>query len=291
MLAVNQFATPPVVLPDGPKAIVMVGVPTTLGSQSDLAAFANAAGIPIFAVGFGDADLSDYSTSLLTSLAEVTGGAYVRRDEPDLALAAVASLLNDAYRLSLPQATVSDCDPHVFEVTVFSLRAPDPSASIMFTRCDSTPEPFEFASSIGVTPGSIVVSNAVTVMGIESPVAVAVFDGKYAIGCGATFTSAPGFLSPGDSVCVRHPASTNFLASRKTTLVVGGVSATFHSETSAAPEPPPTAPPPAPSPPSSGGGAAGLFELLLGLVTVLAGRLLMQRRSGSSPRFLAWEMS
>ena len=248
MLAVDQFATPPVVLPDGPKAIVLVGPGTTRGSptQSDVVAFANATGIPIFTVGIGDADLGDYSTSLLTSLAEDTGGAYVR-DEPDLALAAVALLLKDAYRLSLPQARSSDCYPHVLEVTVSGLGAQNPSASLPFARCDTTPEPFEFATAIGVTPDSHVISNAVTIMSIESPVGVAVYRGVYSIGCGATFTSVPGFLSRGDNVCVRHTASENFLTSRTTTLVVGGVWSHFVSETSAAPPSPPPATPATPA--------------------------------------------
>ena len=274
MLAVDQFATPPVVLPDGPKAIVLVGLGTIGGSstQSGIVAFANATGIPIFTVGIGDVDLSDYSTSLLTSLAEDTGGTHVRRDEPDLALATVASLLNDAYRLSFPQATVSDCDPHVLAATVSGLGARDLLASIPLTRCDTTPEPFLFEPLIGATPGSVVVSNAVTIAGIESPVAVAVFGGKYSIGCSATFTPVPGFLSPGDIVCVRHKASRNTLSWHSTTLVVGGVSSTFSSETSAASASPTADPPPA-APATSGGGATGLLEVLLGLLAVLAGRL------------------
>ena len=98
--------------------------------------------------------------------------------------------------LALPQATVSDCDPHVLEVTVSGLGAQDQSASIPFTRCDTTPELFGFESSDGATPGSVVISNAVPIKGIESPVAVAVYDGEYSIGCGATFTAVPGFIAP-----------------------------------------------------------------------------------------------
>ena len=92
----------PVVLPDGPKAIVMVddGIDnSSFATQSDVVAFTNGTGIPIFTVGVGDVALYHRSTALLT-LAEDTGGAYVR-DEPNLALATVASLLNDAYRAGL----------------------------------------------------------------------------------------------------------------------------------------------------------------------------------------------
>ncbi len=176
----------------------------------------------------------------------------------------MASLLNDAYRLALPQATVSDCDPHVLEVTVSGLGAQDQSASIPFTRCDTTPELFGFESSDGATPGSVVISNAVPITGIESPVAVAVYDGEYSIGCGATFTAVPGFIAPETNICVRHTASQSSLASVSTLLIVGGVSSGFSSTTSNAPPPPP--------PPQSGGGSAGLLELLVGLLAVFAGK-------------------
>ncbi len=70
MLAVDQFATPPVVLPDGPKAIVMVddGIDnSSFATQSDAVAFTNGTGIPIFTVGVGDVALYHRSTALLTS--------------------------------------------------------------------------------------------------------------------------------------------------------------------------------------------------------------------------------
>ena len=233
--AVEQFATYPVVLNEGPKAIVLVG-PTLIDvdwpTQSRIVADANASGIPIFTISLGP---GDPLTSLLTALADDTGGAYIRQG-PNGAFMRLESLLNDAYRLTFPQATVSDCYPHVLEVTVARPAQQDQSASLSFTRCDTTPSPFKFAPAIDVTPGSIVVSKAATIKGIESPVvAVEVFDGRYSIGCGTKFTSAPGILSPGDKVCVRHTASKNFGSTRSTTLVVGGVSSEFYSVTSAAP--------------------------------------------------------
>ena len=279
MHAVKQFATPPVALPNGPKAIVLVQsrysitISPPSRSQSDVVAYANAVGVPISTLGFmGNAQL-------LTSLADATGGNYIPGDpdDPDHSFAEVSSLLNDAYRLTFPPATIANCDPHVLEVSVAGQ-----SASIPFARCDTTPEPFEFEPVIGATPGSFVTSNAVTIAGIESLVAIEVIRGSYSIGCGATFTSVTGFLYPGDNVCVRHTAATDFLTLRTTTLVVGGVAAGFSSETSTAPTPPvPEPPPPArPKPLVTGGGATGVIELLLGLGLLLAGRLLLQ--SGGS---------
>jgi hypothetical protein len=272
MQAINQFGHP---LPKGPKAIVML-TNSEYGSQSEVVAHANANRVPIFTVNFDvdDVEPDEIRVSLLTTLADDTGGAYVR-GKPDFALAEVASLLNDAYRLTFPQATITDCNPHVLEVSLPGLA--DQSASIPFARCDTTPEPFSFEPVIGVTPGSFVVSNAVAIAGIESPVAIEVFDGKYSIGCGETFTSVSGFLYAGDSVCVRHPAATSYSTQRQSILVVGGVAGTFQSETGAAPaEPPPPPPPPSPPPQQpGGGGAAGVIELLLWLGALLAARCLV----------------
>jgi hypothetical protein len=245
-------------------------------TQSDVVARANAKRVPIFTVDFGLGDEPPDVALLLTSLADDTGGVYVW-GEPDFALAEVASLLNDAYRLTFPESTVTDCDPHVLEVSVPGLA--DQWASIPFARCDTTPEPFTFDDVIGASPSAVVVSNTVMIAGIKSPVAIKVFDGNYSIGCGETFTSAPGFLYPGDSVCVRHTAAAGYSTQRKSILSVGGVSGTFQSETSVAPPEPTHPPPPQPSPQqSSGGGAAGLVELLLGL-----GALFAIRRSRPKP--------
>jgi hypothetical protein len=62
---------------------------------------------------------------------------------------------------------------------------------------------------------------------------VAIVGGEYSIGCTATFTSAPGTITNGQTICVRHTASGMAGGAMTTTLTVGGVSVTFSSTTAA----------------------------------------------------------
>ncbi|MGQ0501136.1 MAG: ricin-type beta-trefoil lectin domain protein, partial [Panacagrimonas sp.] len=96
---------------------------------------------------------------------------------------------------------------------------------------DTTPDPFSFAASNGVDPGSTQISDTITISGINAPAPISVLNGAYSIGCAATFTSGPGTAEAGDTVCVRHSASTLPLTTVATTLAIGGVTATFTSET------------------------------------------------------------
>lgn len=232
-LATQQFVFPSVVLPPGPRGVILIDGRATQFSSgstlSDVVANANAIGLPIFAIQRG-LDVPDSLTTLrMRSLAEDTGGAYfAAADEEQVsqALATMTALLEESYRLSIAQAAVTDCNWHVLEVTVRG-----ESASLPFTRCDRTPERLNFDFQAGLARDVTVVSNAATLTGIESPVEISVIDGEYSIGCGNSFTSAPSFVLPGDQVCVRHRSSPLFGTLASTILITGGVQSWFSSET------------------------------------------------------------
>jgi hypothetical protein len=283
-LAVDQFASYAGALPDGPKAIILIGTGADYGSretQSDVVAHANANRIPIFTIEIGGlitvADTAGPGrTARMASLAADTGANYFAApDATSIAEAygTLAGLLGNAYRLAIPPTAVTDCNSHMLEVT-----SRGQSASFAFTRCDSTPDQFDFADREGVAPRAVVVSNTVTITGIDGPVDITVTGGEYSIGCGSTFTSAPNFILPDDEVCVRHTASAEPNMSTETLLIVGGVPSSFWSSTSAAPPPPPPPPPPVDDRAGGGGGggATGVFELLLAL-----GALFARRRRGA----------
>jgi hypothetical protein len=265
MLAVEQFATPLVALPTGPKAIILIGagrVDLSPESMSEVVAAVTEIGIPVFTVETGDNSFAPEATARMAALAAESGGIHFTA--PDAlsvaeAYATVSSLLNHAYRLAIPRTAVTDCNPHMLEIT-----AEGQSANAVFTRCDSTPQDFHFPDRVGVVPGAIVVSDRVTITGIESPVPITVYGGQYSIGCGSTFTSAPGFIVPESEICVRHTASPEPGTASSTMLIVGGVSSSFWSSTSAAPPPPPS------GGSGGGGGATGVLELLLALGALFA---------------------
>jgi hypothetical protein len=97
---------------------------------------------------------------------------------------------------------------------------------------DSVPDAFGFTSQNGVVPETVITSNTITPVGFNVPTAISVANGTYSIGCaGGGFTSAPGTINPGQTVCVQHTASPGFSSTVTTTLTIGGVDGTFSSTT------------------------------------------------------------
>lgn len=97
---------------------------------------------------------------------------------------------------------------------------------------DSTPDAFSFINNNSATANSTDTSNTVTITGINVPATISVNNreqgGSYSIGCTGVFTSTPGSINNGQTVCVRHNTG-NSNTTVSTTLTVGGVSATFVS--------------------------------------------------------------
>jgi VWFA-related protein len=138
-LAVQQLASPPVTLPAGPKAVVLISDGRDNASTTDVptvVAAANAAGIPIFTIGVGNIAAGD---NKLSQLAAGTSGTYLAAPtdaEIADAYAQVSSLLNNEYLLTF-QSSITDCGSHSLQVTVTGQDAVTSS----FTRCDAAPPP------------------------------------------------------------------------------------------------------------------------------------------------------
>ncbi len=116
---------------------------------------------------------------------------------------------------------------------------------------DVVPDSFSFTAQTSVAQGAQVTSEAITPGGFDTPTSIevasgvsassalaeteapgsAAADSEYSIGCTAAFTSAPGSISPGQSVCLRHTASSTPGTTVTTTLAIGGVAGTFSSTT------------------------------------------------------------
>jgi hypothetical protein len=118
-----------------------------------------------------------------------------------------------------PQTVADDCDLHMLEVTVGA-----EVASAPFVRCDATPEPLFFPTQWNVRLSEMRVSDALPIEGLTSPAPIAVHDGEYSIGCSETFTSEPGYILPGQEICVRHMHDPGRVVTR---LFVGGVESRF----------------------------------------------------------------
>jgi len=97
---------------------------------------------------------------------------------------------------------------------------------------DPIPDAFSLPGTDGVLPESQVTSSSITPTGFNVSTTISVVNGTYSFSCpSGPFTSAPGTIAPGQSVCVRHNASASFGATYTTTLSIGGVDGTFTSTT------------------------------------------------------------
>ena len=144
VVALNQFS-PSVMLPNGPKAVVLLSdgldnkSVATLNSAIDAAGIS---GIPVFSIALPNALAAGQNA--LTALAARTAGTYTPTTDTAGVTAAygtIASLFNNGYLLTF-QSAITDCSVHTVLVKV---TGQDPAAgtATQFTRCDVavTPPP------------------------------------------------------------------------------------------------------------------------------------------------------
>ncbi|MFH1493683.1 MAG: Calx-beta domain-containing protein [Pseudomonadota bacterium] len=104
-------------------------------------------------------------------------------------------------------------------------------AASLPARADDIPDAFSFTVQTGIVSDSTVVSNIITVSGIDGPSPIAITQCgsdvcEYAIN-GGPWTTAPGFVNNGDTIQVRQHASSNPFTETKLILSIGGVSDAF----------------------------------------------------------------
>ncbi len=108
--------------------------------------------------------------------------------------------------------------------SVYDPRASDPTD-------DAVPDTFAFTDAVDVGLWSVVVSDSVTITGINVPTAVTVVGGSLEIDADGVWLTAPTTVSEGSRIRVRHIASASYATATTTTLTVGTVGASFVSTT------------------------------------------------------------
>lgn len=98
---------------------------------------------------------------------------------------------------------------------------------------DSTPDAFSFTSISDANLSVLVVSDPITVNGINVPTTITT-DGQYRIGSGG-YTSSSGSVVNGDQVYARLTTSASYSTPTTITVTIGGVPGTFTVTTKAAP--------------------------------------------------------
>jgi Bacterial Ig domain len=98
---------------------------------------------------------------------------------------------------------------------------------------DLTPDAFTFVDQANVPSSTVITSAPVSISGMDAnfAVGVSVTSGSYSVGCTGSFTSSPGSIRSGQTVCVRHSSAAAGNTQTNTTLTIGGVSDVFTSTT------------------------------------------------------------
>ena len=133
-LALSQLRSPPVALPAGPKAVVLISDGrdnASTATADSVLATANQSDISIFTIGVGEV-----RDTLLRQLSSGTGGQYLAAPSAGQianAYERIAQQLNNEYLLTF-SSSITDCSSHTAEVRVTG----NGTGSSSFTRCDST---------------------------------------------------------------------------------------------------------------------------------------------------------
>lgn len=88
------------------------------------------------------------------------------------------------------------------------------------TSGDSTPTPISFAPLNDVARSTAVISDSVTVGGVDTAIAVTVSGGTYAVN-GGSYTDAAGSVHVGDAITVRQTSASSFSTTTTATLTIG----------------------------------------------------------------------
>ncbi|MDO9169124.1 MAG: multiheme c-type cytochrome [Methylobacter sp.] len=97
---------------------------------------------------------------------------------------------------------------------------------------DTTPDQFIFVDQTGVALNTQIISEPITLSGINSGSSISISGGQYSRNNGS-FTSSKGTAYNGDAIRVRHTSSTSYNATINTVLTIGGIKDTFSSTTQA----------------------------------------------------------
>jgi hypothetical protein len=105
------------------------------------------------------------------------------------------------------------------------------------TDGDQTPDSFTFTDQTGVPLATVIVSDPVTISGINIPTEISIFGGEYELNSSGTWTASAGIVNEGNTVRVRQTSSSSNSTNTTTTLTIGGVEGTFTITTAASGDP------------------------------------------------------
>ena len=138
--------------------------------------------------------------------------------------AAFTIATNSGYQV---QSVLVDGSPvgTVMSYTFYNVQA-DHTISVSFVAVDTAPDSFTFTAQTGAPLNTLMMSNTITVTGINTPAPISITGGQYSVNNGA-FTATAGTVNNGDNIRVQLTSSGSYATTRSSTLTIGGVSGTF----------------------------------------------------------------
>ncbi len=91
---------------------------------------------------------------------------------------------------------------------------------------DTTPNAFSFTDATGAENNALIVSNVITISGIDAQTPISINGGEMSVNGGA-YTSTSGTVVNGNTVQLRATSSNSSLSTKSVTLTIGGVSGQF----------------------------------------------------------------
>ncbi len=175
---------------------------TGVNAAPDAFAFADLTGAP-FSTVVSSAPITVSGITVPVAIS-IVGGQYSVNGGAFTAVAGTVSN-GDAVRVQVtsaagPLATVS---------ATLTIGGVSDVFSVTTVAGDTEPDAFAFGAQTGVALSAVVISNAITVSGIDSPAPITVANGEYSINGGA-FTAVAGTVSSGNTVRVRGTASATY---------------------------------------------------------------------------------
>ena len=96
---------------------------------------------------------------------------------------------------------------------------------------DNIPDSFHFSDQINTQLSTQILSNSITITGINTPTTISIHSGEYEINGSGTWLTTNSTVQNNDTVRVRHTSSSLNSATVDTILTIGGISDTFSSTT------------------------------------------------------------
>lgn len=156
--------------------------------------------------------ISDINTD---SVISVSGGEYAIDGG---AFISAASTIQAGQSVQVRQTSAST--PETTTFATLTVGSYSELYGITTLPLESTPAPFTFVSQTGIAPNTVVVSNPITISGINTEIPISISGGQYRIN-GGTFTAGSGTVREGDVVEVQVTAAATLDTTLNASLIVG----------------------------------------------------------------------